>query len=62
MNLAAARESFSDMRANSADPSKRSATTNIVIDMTADGVDLSDTAAVQDWIAAYNARPSHERY
>ena len=62
MNLATARESFSDMRADSADPSKRSQTTNIVADMIADGVDLGDDAAVQAWIAAYNARPRHERY
>ena len=61
-NLAAARESFSDMRANSADPSKRSTTTNIVTDMIADGVDLGDDAEVQAWIAAYNARLRHERY
>ena len=62
MNLATARESFCDMRANSADPSKRSRTTNIVTDMIDDGVDLGDDAAVQAWIAAYNARPRHERY
>lgn len=62
MNVAKARESFRDMRANAADPSKRSRTTNIVTDMIADGVDLGDDDAVQAWIAAYNARPRHQRY
>lgn len=62
MNLAAAREAFGEMRANSADPSKRSVTTNILTDMLADGVDLDDEAAVHAWIDEYNARPRHERY
>lgn len=62
MNLAAARESFVEMRVDSADPSKRSTSTNIVIDMMADGVELDDDAAVQAWIDAYNAHPRHERY
>lgn len=62
MNVAKARESFPDMRANAADPSKRSPTTNIITDMIADGVDLGDEAAVQAWIDAYNARPILARY
>lgn len=62
MNIAMARESFSDMRANAADPSKRSPTTNIITDMIADGVDFGDEAAVQAWIEAYNDRPVLARY
>lgn len=62
MNVAKARESFPDMRANTADPSKRSTTTNIIIDMIADGVDFGDETAVQAWIDAYSARPVLARY
>ncbi len=62
MNVAKARESFPDMRANAADPSKRSTTTNIITDMIADGVDFGDEAAVQAWIEAYDARPILARY
>ena len=62
LNLHAARDAFGDMRANAADPTKRSRTTNIVTEMHADGIDLGDDAAVQEWIERYNARPRHERY
>ena len=61
MNLAAARESFGAMRANSSDPSKRSVITGIITEMLADGVDLQDEAAVEAWIDACKALPSHER-
>ncbi len=61
MNLAAARESFSTMRANSSDPSKRSAVAKILAGMLADDLDLDDEAAVQDWIDAHNARARAER-
>ena len=57
MNVAKARESFSEMRANAADPSKRSSVTNILTGMIADGVDFGEDAAVQAWIDAYTARP-----
>jgi len=57
MNVAKARESFLEMRANAADPSKRSATTNILAGMIADGVDFGDEAEVQSWIDAYDAHP-----
>ena len=62
LNLEAARESFADMRTNSADPAMRSPTTNIVTEMLDEGVDLSDEAMVQEWIDRYNTRPRHERY
>ena len=62
LNLEAARESFADMRTNSADPAMRSPTTNIVTEMLDEGVDLSDETMVQEWIDRYNARPRHERY
>ena len=62
LNLQAARGAFGDMRANAADPTKRSRTTNIVTEMLEDGIDLGDDAAVQEWIERYNARPRHERY
>lgn len=61
-NLEAARGAFGDMRANAADPAKRSVTTNIVTDMIADGVDFDDDADVQEWMENYNARPRSERY
>jgi len=57
MNVTKARESFLEMRANAADPSKRSATTNILAGMIADGVDFGDEAEVQSWIDAYDAHP-----
>ena len=60
-NLAAARESFSVMRANSADPSKRSEVTNVLTGLVADGVNLRDEAAVQSWIDGHNAGPRHEQ-
>ena len=62
LNLQAARDAFGDMRANAADPTKRSRTTNIVTEMLEDGIDVDDEAAVHDWIERYNARPRHERY
>ena len=62
LNLHAARDAFGDMRANAADPTKRSRATNIATEMHEDGVDLGDDAAVQEWIERYNARPRHERY
>ena len=62
LNLQAARESLVDMRANAADPTMRSSTTNIVTEMLEDGIDISDEATVQEWIDRYNARPRHERY
>ena len=57
LNLEAARESFADLRTNSADPAMRSPTTNIVTEMLDDGVDLGDEAMVQEWIDRYNAPP-----
>ncbi len=54
-NLAAARKSFSAMRANSADPAKRSVATNILTGLVADGVNLRDEAVVQAWIDGHNA-------
>ena len=62
LNLEAAQESFVDMRANAADPAKRSPTTNIVTEMLDDGIDISDETMVQEWIDRYNTRPRHERY
>ena len=62
MNVAAAQESFIEMRANAADPSKRSPATNILTDMIADGVDFGDDAAVQAWIDAYDASPILARH
>ena len=56
------RESFVDMRRNAADPAIRSPTTNLVTEMLADGIDLSDEAMVQEWIDRYNARPRRERW
>ena len=62
LNLQAARDAFGDMRANAADPTRRSPSTNIVTDMLEDGIDMDDEAAMQEWIERYNARPRHERY
>ena len=62
LNLQAARDAFGDMRANAADPTKRSSTTNTVTELLEDGIDLGDAAAVQEWIERYNARPRHERH
>ena len=62
LNLQAARESFTYMRTNAADPANRSATTNIVTEMLDDGIDLLDEEMVREWIDRYNARPREERY
>ena len=62
LNLQAARDAFGNMRANAADPTKRSPSTTIATEMLEDGVDFDDEAAVQEWIERYNARPRHERY
>ena len=64
-NLSVARDSFGAMRANVADAGKWSATTHIVREMIADGIDPSgpDThVAMQAWIDQYNARPRRDRY
>ncbi len=52
-NLAAARESFSVMRANSADPSKRSAITNLLTELVDSVMNLEDEAEVQAWFDDY---------
>lgn len=55
-NLAAARESFGVMRANAADPSKRSPITNLLTELVHGVVDLEDEAALQAWFDDYHAR------
>jgi hypothetical protein len=60
-NVAAARASFSVMRANSADPSKRSALTNILTELVAGGVDVRDEAEVQSRIDGHIAVPRQEQ-
>lgn len=54
-NLAAARESFSVMRANSADPSNRSEIINILTDMVHGVANIEDEAEVQTWFDGYLA-------
>ena len=64
-NLSVAHDSFGAMRANVAHADKWSATTRMVREMIADGIDPSDPAdrvAMQAWIDQYKARPRHERH
>lgn len=49
-------------RAAMADPGRGSMTTMLLRAMVADGADVSDEAAVQRWIAAFNDRPDDERF
>lgn len=44
------------------DPAQAGPAKSIVTQMLADGVDMTDAGAVQDWIEAFNERPEDERF
>lgn len=62
INLSRVDHSMGLMQETRHDPEARSPATAIAHDMLADGIDLTDRAAVDAWIEEYNQRPIEERH